>query len=49
MTENEKLIKEIVDIWYQTKYGHYLKVREKEIEFSDFMLKLYDDVYGIGD
>jgi hypothetical protein len=38
-------IEEIVDLWYETQYGHYLKCREKQVEFSDLMWKLHKDFY----
>jgi len=35
--------KEIVELWYETQVGHYKKCREKQIEFSDIMWKLYNE------
>ena len=34
--------KEIVILWHETQVGHYKKCREKQIEFSDMMWKLYE-------
>ena len=34
--------KEIVKLWYETQIGHYKKCREKQLEFSDMMWKLYE-------
>ena len=36
--------KEIVELWYETQIGHYKKCREKQIEFSDMMWKLYEEL-----
>ena len=36
--------KEIVRLWYETQIGHYKKCREKQIEFSDIMWKLYEGI-----
>jgi len=42
--------KEIVNIWYETQVGHYKKCREKQLEFSDIMWKLYEELYeGVND
>ena len=42
--------KEIVKLWHETQVGHYKKCREKQIEFSDIMWKLYEELYeGIND
>ena len=35
--------KEIVELWYETQVGHYKKCRDKQLEFSDIMWKLYED------
>ena len=42
-------IKEIVDLWYETQMGHYLKCREKQHELSDIMWRLYEEYYGEND
>ena len=34
--------KEIVLLWHETQIGHYKRCREKQIEFSDIMWKLYE-------
>ena len=39
-------VKEIVNLWYETQYGHYLKCREKQLEFSDLMWGLYEEFNG---
>ena len=36
--------KEIVELWHETQIGHYKKCREKQIEFSDIMWKLYIEI-----
>ena len=36
--------KEIVKLWHETQVGHYKKCREKQIEFSDIMWKLYEEI-----
>ena len=33
--------KEMVELWHETQVGHYKKCRDKQIEFSDMMWKLY--------
>ena len=38
-------VKEIVNLWYETQYGHYLKCREKQHELSDLMWKLYEEFH----
>ena len=35
-------IKEIVDLWYETQMGHYLKCQKKQLEFADLMWSLYE-------
>ena len=42
----KKTIKEIVDLWYETQMGHYLKCRKKQLEFSDLMWRLYEEFNG---
>tara|TARA_R100000008_G_C3425167_1_gene86861 strand:- start:180 stop:326 length:147 start_codon:yes stop_codon:yes gene_type:complete len=42
----EKTVKELVDLWYETQYGHYIKCREKQLEFADIMWNLYEKFYG---
>ena len=36
--------KEIVELWHETQVGHYKKCREKQLEFSDMMWKLYEKI-----
>jgi len=38
-------IKEIVDLWYETQMGHYLKCQKKQHEFADMMWELRDEMY----
>ena len=45
LTDNEKLIKKIVDLWYETQMGHYLKCQQKQHEFADMMWGLRDEMY----
>ena len=45
LTDNEKLIKKIVDLWYETQMGHYLKCQKKQHEFADMMWELRDEMY----
>ena len=39
--------KELVELWHETQVGHYKKCREKQIEFSDIMWKLYEKLTDI--
>ena len=39
-------VKEIVDLWYETQMGYYLKCREKQLEFADLMWGLYEEFNG---
>ena len=39
-------IKEIVDLWYETQMGHYLKCQKKQLEFADLMWELYEEFNG---
>jgi len=41
-----KQVKEIVDLWYETQMGYYKKCREKQLEFSDLMWNLHEEMYG---
>ena len=36
--------REIVKLWYETQVGHYKRCREKQLEFSDMMWKLYEKI-----
>ena len=38
-------IKEIVDLWYETQMGHYLKCQKKQHELADIMWKLYNEFH----
>ena len=42
-------IKEIVDLWYETQMGHYLKCQKKQYEFADLMWELYYEFHGEDD
>ncbi len=44
-TDNEKLIKKIVDLWYETQLGHYKKCQEKQHELADMMWDLRGEIY----
>tara|TARA_Y100001938_G_C8061140_1_gene417338 strand:+ start:1448 stop:1600 length:153 start_codon:yes stop_codon:yes gene_type:complete len=35
-------IYEIVNLWYETQHGHYLKCRKAQIKFSEEMHKLHE-------
>ena len=35
---------EIVRLWYETQMGNIHTCREKQLEFSDMMWKLYEDM-----
>jgi len=35
---------EIVRLWYETQMGNIHTCREKQLEFSDMMWKLYEDI-----
>jgi len=43
---NKVLVKKLVDLWYETQYGHYLKCQEKQHEFADVMWELYEEFQG---
>ena len=36
--------KELIELWHETQVGHYKICREKQIEFSDIMWKLYNEL-----
>jgi len=40
---NKLLVKSIVELWYETQLGHYLKCQEKQHEFADVMWELYEE------
>ena len=44
MHNNCKKIREIVTLWHETERGHYLKCREKQVEFSEMMWGLYEEL-----
>ena len=47
VTRNEKeMVKHIVDLWYETQMGHYLKCKEKNHKFQDLMWGLYEELNG---
>ena len=35
--------KEIVRLWHETQIGNIHKCRDKQLEFSEIMWKLYDE------
>ena len=39
-------IKEIVDLWHETQFGHMKKCQEKHHEFCDLMHDLRGEIYG---
>ena len=42
---NKVAVKAIVDLWYETQMGHYLKCQQKQHEFADIMWELYDEFH----
>ena len=42
-------IKEIVDLWYETQMGHYLKCQKKQHKFQNLMWELYYKFNGEDD
>ena len=38
---------DIVNLWYETQYGHHLKCREAQAHLSKVMQKLYEEKNGI--
>ena len=48
--KNEKeMVKEIVDLWYETQMGYMKKCQEKQLEFADLMWGLYEEFNGEDD
>ena len=45
LTNNEELIKKIVDLWYETQMGHYKKCQQKQFELSDLLWELREEIY----
>ena len=45
LTDSEKLIKKIVDLWYETQLGHYKKCQQKQFELSDMLWELREEIY----
>ena len=39
-----KELEKIVRLWYETQYGHYLKCRDKQLEFADIMWGLWEEI-----
>ena len=39
-------VKRIVDLWYETQMGHYLKCQKKQHELADLMWGLYEEFHG---
>ncbi len=46
MILKKEQLKELLDLWQETQYGHYKKCREKHFEFADLLFKLYDEFYS---
>ena len=42
---NKLLVKSLVDLWYETQMGHYLKCQQKQHEFADIMWELHKEFY----
>ena len=40
---NKLLVEKLVELWYETQMGHYLKCQKKQHEFQDLMWGLYDE------
>lgn len=40
-------IKELVILWHDTQVGNMHKCRERQLEFSDMMWKLYEELKEI--
>ena len=45
LTDSEKLIKKIVDLWYETQMGYYKKCQQKQFELSDMLRELREEIY----
>ena len=43
---NKVLVEKLVDLWYETQMGHYLKCQKKQFEFADIMWELYEEFHG---
>ena len=42
---NKVLVKSIVNLWYETQMGHYLKCQKKQHELADIMWELYNEFH----
>ena len=42
---NKLLVKSLVDLWYETQMGHYLKCQKKQHELADIMWELYNEFH----
>ena len=43
---NKVAVKSIVDLWYETQMGHYLKCQKKQHELADIMWGLHEEFNG---
>jgi len=46
MSKSSDTIKKLVDLWQETRFGHYKKCKEKHFEFCEVMHKLREEIYG---
>ena len=46
---NKVLVEKLVDLWYETQMGHYLKCQKKQHELADLMWGLYYEFNGEDD
>ena len=46
MKIDEKFLKKIAQTWKDSQYGHYITVREKQLELSDLLEELYIKIMG---
>ena len=44
MHEDCNKVKDIVSLWHETQVGNIHKCRDKQLEFSDIMWKLYEEL-----
>ena len=44
-TVYKDLVKKLVDLWYETQIGHYLKCQKKQHELADIMWELYEEFH----
>ena len=46
MKIDEKFLKKLVKTWKDSQYGHYITVREKQMELSGLLEELYIKIMG---